>query len=409
MKDFAGLSAGGQWTSIACSRQLPPLDRALDYHHYYDDSRLRVEIVHVGRRVWRASGARDQRRGGPSDDCLSVMGADESTWSACGLVPSCLGCLVCPAPHARRVHPPAPRTDGREASPKHRKEPRVSATGQVSTGAGEEGSDAVPSHPPLAGLKVIDASSVIAGPLAAMLLGDYGADVVKIEPPEHGDPMRDHGPYAHEVPLWWKMLGRNKHSVRCDLRTADGRERFREIAAEADVVILSFRPSTLERWGLTPDQLRELNPSLVVGCISGYGDRGPLADAGGFGTMAESMSGFAHRNGFPDGPPTLPPFGLADGVAGMSLALGVCMALLGRRETGAGQVVRVSLLDPLLTILAPQNALHHALGTVAGRIGNRSAASAPRNLYVCGDGNYVAISCSTFSTAKALVDLIGRP
>lgn len=262
---------------------------------------------------------------------------------------------------------------------------------------------------PLSGLKVVDASSVIAGPLAAMFLGDYGADVVKIEPPEHGDPMRDHGPYADGVPLWWKMLGRNKHSVRCDLRSPEGRDRFRAIAAEADVVILAFRPSTLERWELTPEQLRELNPRLVVGCISGYGDRGPLADAGGFGTMAESMSGFTHRNGFPDGPPTLPPFGLADGSAGLSLAMGICVALLGRHTSGTGQVVRVSLVDPLLTILAPQNALYYALGTVAGRIGNRSAASAPRNLYACGDGRYLAISCSTFSTAKALMDLIGRP
>src|SRR5690606_18806993 len=163
-------------------------------------------------------------------------------------------------------------------------------------------------------LKVLDASTLFAGPLAATLLGDHGADVIKIEHPR-GDPARTHGAQKDGVGLWWKMLSRNKRAITLVLSTPRGRELFLDLAADADVVIENFRPGTLERWGLGPDELRARNPRLVLARVTGFGQTGPYATRPGFGTLAEAMSGFAAMTGEPDGPPTLPPFGLADGVA----------------------------------------------------------------------------------------------
>ncbi|MDF2918076.1 MAG: acyl-CoA transferase, partial [Microbacterium sp.] len=173
---------------------------------------------------------------------------------------------------------------------------------------------------PLDGLRVIDASTLFAGPMAAMHLGDMGAEVVKVEHPTRPDPARGHGPSKDGQNLWWKTLGRNKRTVAIDLHTADGREAFLRLARTADVVVENFRPGTLERWGLGYDELSAENPGLVLARVTGFGQIGPYRSRPGFGTLAEAMSGFAAATGEPDGPPTLPPFGLADGIASLATA-----------------------------------------------------------------------------------------
>lgn len=260
---------------------------------------------------------------------------------------------------------------------------------------------------PLDGLKVLDASNIIAGPFCGMVLGDFGADVIKLEHPETGDPLRHHAPIVDGAPLMWKMLARNKKSVTCDFNDDEHRAAFLRVCDGADVVILTFRPTSLAKWGIDPETLIARNPRLVVATVSGFGEKGPLADAAGFGTLAEAMSGFAYRNGFPDAPPVLPPFGLADSVAGMNLALGVLLALEDRHRVGRGQHVSVSLVEPLMAVLQPQNSQYAANGVVAGRTGSRATSNAPRGLYECADGLYVAISTSTNTTAIRLLQHVG--
>ena len=170
----------------------------------------------------------------------------------------------------------------------------------------------------LSGIRVLDVSTILAGPLACQILGDFGADVIKIEHPRHGDGMRGHGLSKDGVGLWWKMVGRNKRTIGLYLGDPAGQEIFKDLVRTADVVVENFRPGTLERWGIGWDVLREINPGLVLLRVTGFGQEGPYAARPGFGTLAESMSGFAHLTGWPDGPPTLPAFGLADSIAGIS-------------------------------------------------------------------------------------------
>jgi|SRR5579875_640334 len=260
----------------------------------------------------------------------------------------------------------------------------------------------------LAGLTVIDCSTLFAGPMAAMLLADYGAEVIKIEHPAGGDPARSHGHARDGVGLWFKTLGRGKRSVAADLRTADGAELLRRLCEGADVLIENFRPGTLERWGLGPERLRARNPGLVVARVTGFGQRGPLAHRPGFGTLAEAMSGFAHITGEADGPPTLPPFGLADGIAGIMAAFAVMVALRHRERTGEGQVIDISLIEPILLVLGAQATVFDQLGIVQRRSGNRSANNAPRNTYRTRDGRWVAVSTSATPVAERVMRLVGR-
>lgn len=260
----------------------------------------------------------------------------------------------------------------------------------------------------LGGIKVIDASNLIAGPLAGMLLGDLGADVIKLEHPLHGDAIREHGPSKDGVGLWWTALARNKRTITLYLGDPAGRDVFLRLVRSADVIIENFRPGTLDRWGLSFEALEAANPRVILARVTGFGQRGPRASLPGFGTIAESMSGFAFRNGYPDGPPTLPPFGLADTVAGMATTVAILAALQARERTGEGQEVDVAIIEPLLTVLMPQEIVFDQLGDVLGRIGNRSSANAPRNNYRAADGRWVAISASTQSTAERLLRLIGR-
>ena len=261
----------------------------------------------------------------------------------------------------------------------------------------------------LAGLRVVDAATLFAGPLAAMHLGDLGADVVKVEHPTRPDPSRGHGAAKDGVNLWWKTLGRNKRTVTADLGSPGGRQVFLDLAARSDVVIENFRPGTLERWGLGWDELSAVNPRLVLARVSGFGQVGPYRTRPGFGTLAEAMSGFAAATGEPDGPPTLPPFGLADGVASLATAFAVMVALRTREQTGHGQVVDVSIIEPILAMLGPQITRWDQLRTVQPRTGNRSTNNAPRNTYRTGDGQWVAVSTSAQSIAERVMRLVGRP
>lgn len=261
---------------------------------------------------------------------------------------------------------------------------------------------------PLDGVKVIELATIFAGPLATAFLGDFGADVVKIEHPRKPDPSRDHGPAKDGVGLWWKVLGRNKRTATLDLSRPEGAALLRRLVADADVVVENFRPGTLERWGIGPDVLHEANPGLVIARVSGFGQVGPYAKRPGFGTLAEAMSGFAVATGEPDGPPTLPPFGLADSVSALATAFAVTLALAARERTGAGQVIDLAIIEPIMAMLGPQLTWWEQLHYVQPRLGNRSNNNAPRNTYRCADGRWVAVSTSALSIAERVMTLVGR-
>ena len=261
---------------------------------------------------------------------------------------------------------------------------------------------------PLEGIRVVEAATLFAAPLAGMLLGDYGAEVVKLEHPRRPDPARGHGPSKDGAGLWFKALARNKRLVTLDLSRPGGAELFLRLAERADVVLENFRPGTLERWGLGPEELAAANPRLVLARVSGFGQTGPYAARPGFGTLAEAMSGFAALNGEPDGPPLLPPLALADGVAALATSFAVLAALRAREETGRGQVVDTSLVEPLLTLLGPQVTAYDLLGELQPRTGNRSSHNAPRNVYRTADGAWVAVSASADSVAARVLALVGR-
>lgn len=263
---------------------------------------------------------------------------------------------------------------------------------------------------PLAGVRVVEVGSMISGPTAGRLLADFGAEVIKVERPETGDHLRHFGPQVDGHSIWWKYLARNKRSVTLDLSAEGGAAVFEDLTSEADLVIENFRPGTLERWGLGPEALREVNPDLVVLRVSGFGQTGPEASRPGFGTLAEAMSGFAAVNGFPDRDPLLPPTGLADTVAGVFGALAATMALYRRDTTDTGgQTIDNSLIEPMLMLLGPQVLRYDATGEPERRTGNRSTSSAPRNVYETADGEYVALAASAQPLAMRTFDAIGRP
>lgn len=266
------------------------------------------------------------------------------------------------------------------------------------------------SQGPLCGVRVIDASTILAGPLCCQILGDYGAEVIKIEHPAKGDALRGHGPSKDGIPLWWKEVSRNKRAITLDLKVPQGAEVLKRLVRESDVLVENFRPGTLERWGLSPEQLHAVNPGLVIVRITGFGQSGPYAARPGFGTLAEAMSGFAHLTGEADGPPTLPAFGLADSIAGIAASSATVMALYHRdTRGGAGQVIDLSLLEPILTAVGPGVTVFDQLGVVGRRHGNRSTNNAPRNTYLTKDGHWVAISTSAQAIAERVMRLVGHP
>jgi crotonobetainyl-CoA:carnitine CoA-transferase CaiB-like acyl-CoA transferase len=266
-----------------------------------------------------------------------------------------------------------------------------------------------PSEGPLRDIRVIDAATLFAAPLAARILADFGAEVIKVEHPR-GDPVRTHGPAKDGHGLWWKTIGRNKLAVTLDLSQNAGQDLLRKLVARSDVLIENFRPTVMEKWNLGYDVLAAVNPKLIMLRVTGFGQFGPYATRPGFGTLAEAMSGFAHITGEPEGPPTLPPFGLADGIAGLAGAVAVMIALHNRDHwSGKGQVIDTSLIEPILHVLGAQPTVFDQLGVVQQRTGNRSANNAPRNTYKTRDGRWVAVSTSANTVAERVMRLVGHP
>jgi crotonobetainyl-CoA:carnitine CoA-transferase CaiB-like acyl-CoA transferase len=267
----------------------------------------------------------------------------------------------------------------------------------------------VTSDGPLAGIRVLDIASFMAAPMAAMWLGDFGADVVKVEHPA-GDSIRTWGSSKDGVPLFWKMVGRNKRSMTLDLHNGEGQEILRQLATKVDVIVENFRPGTLDRWNLAIPALLELNPRLVVLSISAYGHSGPNSPRPGFGTLAEAISGYAHITGDPGGPPTLPSFGLADGITGLCGAYAVLVALHERdSSSGLGQHIDLAIYEPLMVMLGHMFVEYDQLGIVAQRLGSRLPFASPRNVFQTADQQWVAISCSGQSIFERSCRAIGRP
>jgi crotonobetainyl-CoA:carnitine CoA-transferase CaiB-like acyl-CoA transferase len=262
---------------------------------------------------------------------------------------------------------------------------------------------------PLAGLRVVDAATLVAGPLVATALGEFGAEVIKVEQPGAGDPLRTWGDRKDDVGLVWKSVSRNKRCITLDLRGADGQDLFHQLLAVSDVVVMGNRPSALRRWGLDYESIHTRHPRLVMLHVSGYGRGGPSSDRPGFGTLAEAMSGFAQVTGQPDGPPTLPPFMLADGVAAQAAAWAVMMALYHRDvHGGTGQLVDVNLIEPLARLIESSTLSFDQLGISPVRAGNRLPASAPRNAYRTADDKWLAISSASANIVLRVYRSIGR-
>lgn len=260
---------------------------------------------------------------------------------------------------------------------------------------------------PLDGLIVLDLSRLVAGNMLSLQLADFGADVIKIEHPQKGDPLRDWR--VEGVSAFWKEYSRNKKSVTLNLREAEGIELLLRLVEQADVFIENFRPGTLESMGLGPQVLLARNPGIVVVRISGWGQDGPYRLRPGFGTLVEGMSGFAAKNGFQDREPVLPPLALADMIAGLYGAFAVMTALRHREHGGGGQVIDLPLLDPMFSILGPEAAIYKLTGTIAPRTGSRSSTAAPRNVYRTQDGHWISMSASMQAMVVRLYRALGVP
>jgi crotonobetainyl-CoA:carnitine CoA-transferase CaiB-like acyl-CoA transferase len=263
----------------------------------------------------------------------------------------------------------------------------------------------------LSGLRVIDAGTMIGGPFAGTLAADYGADVIKIEQPGVGDPIREWSPLKDGVSLWWKVTARNKRLVTLDLRKERGRELFLRLVESADAVIENYRPGTFERFGLSYEELSSANPRIILVRVSGYGQTGPYAHRPGYGTVAEAMTGLPSFTGFPDKPPTLSAFPLADTIAASFALAGLLSAVYERDVAGSGrgQEVDVSLYEPVFRLAESQVIGYSELGIVKRRRGNRIEEDSPRNAYETADGGYIAISASSDRTFARLAEAIGQP
>ncbi|MDF2234112.1 CoA transferase [Albimonas sp. CAU 1670] len=263
---------------------------------------------------------------------------------------------------------------------------------------------------PLAGLRVLDISTVVAAPFAATLLADYGADVVKAELPGEGDGLRTFPPFKEGKSLWWKVANRGKRFIELDLRTPEGADLFRRMLPDMDVVIENFRPGTLERWGLGPDDLLKINPSLVLLRVTGFGQTGPAANRPGFARLFEAMSGLTYMTGEPDRAPMHAGHPMGDSIGGVFGALAVTTALLSVRSDPEkrGQVVDLSLTEAMFRLLDFQTIGYDQLGKVVERTGNRNQYSAPADVYPTQDGRYISLAGSTQATFRNNLRAIGR-
>lgn len=260
---------------------------------------------------------------------------------------------------------------------------------------------------PLDGVRVLDLSRLVAGNIVTHVLADFGADVIKIENPRGGDDLRNWR--VANVETHWKVYARNKRSLALDYRAPEGREVLLRLVEHAEVLVENFVPGKLERMGLGPDILHEINPKLVIARVSGWGQTGPFAGKPGFGSLIEAMSGFATMNGYADRPPVLPPLALADMITGLYGASAILIALRNVEVAGGkGQVIDLSLFESMLSVLGPQAANYAMTGRDPQRHGSRSGTTAPRNVYRSQDGKYVALSASMQVMAERLFRVIGR-
>ena len=260
---------------------------------------------------------------------------------------------------------------------------------------------------PLCGVRVLDLSRLVAGNLLTSFLGDFGADVIKVERQGVGDDLRKW--QVEGQAIYWKIYGRNKRSMELDLKSERGLETLRKLICKSQILVENFVPGGLEKMGLAPEQMLKLNPALVIVRVSGWGQTGPFRNKPGFGTLVEAMSGFAALNGEADRPPLLPPLALADMIAGVYGAAGVLTALRVAEKDGRGQVVDLSLFESIFSVVASEVAKYQLTGELTERSGNQSSHTAPRNIYPCNDGKFVAMSGSMQSMALRIFDTIGRP
>ena len=261
---------------------------------------------------------------------------------------------------------------------------------------------------PLAGVRVLELGSLIAGPFCAKTLGDFGAEVIKVEPPGEGDPLRRWRKLRNGTSLWWHVQSRNKKSLTCDLRRPEGQEIVRRLASRAHIVVENFRPGALEKWNLGWDALSRENPKLVLVRISGYGQTGPYRERPGFGAIGEAMGGLRHVTGFPGQPPVRPNLSIGDTIASLHGVMGALLALREAEKSGKGQVVDVALYESVFNCSESLLPEYDAGGYVRERSGSTLPGIAPSNLYPCKDGTYVLIAGNADSLYRRLMSAIGR-
>ena len=262
---------------------------------------------------------------------------------------------------------------------------------------------------PLAGTRVVDISNFLAAPLASMFLADFGAEVIKVERPGVGDEVRRWGEVKNGVGLYYKAVNRGKKSITADLRTPFGVDVVKRLVKDADILVENYRPGTIEKWGLGPDVLREINPGLIVLRVTGFGQTGPNRKRPGFGTIAEAYAGYVHISGEPGGPPLLPGFGLADSTTGLMAAYLASIALHETRRSGRGQVIDLALYETLLTLLGPQVVNYDQLGIIQERAGSRLPFTAPRNIYRTRDAKFISVGGSAQSIFERICSALEIP
>jgi len=262
---------------------------------------------------------------------------------------------------------------------------------------------------PLSGVTVLELSSMYAAPTCGRMMRDFGATVIKVEDPVSGDFARQWSPFKNGLSLGFSRLNSGKRSIGIDLRSPEGRQLVLELVPHVDVVLESFRPGRMETWGLGYDTLSSLNPGLVMTRVSGFGQTGPYSARPGFGTVAETSSGYAYINGWPTTPPTSPPFGFADSIAGISAAFGTSMALFNRGRTGKGDVVDVALYEPLMFIIGDIILQWTGNGVIQERVGNGTGSASPRGIFQAEDGKWLSIAASSQTIAVRLFEAMSRP
>jgi len=262
---------------------------------------------------------------------------------------------------------------------------------------------------PLSGYRVIELGQLLAGPFAGCMLGYFGAEVIKIEPPKVGDPIRNWREVKDGTSLWWHSLARNKKSVTIDLKTAKGIELVKQLIDSADVVIENFRPGVVEKWGIGPDEFKDSNSKLVYARISGYGQTGPYSSKPGFASVCEGISGFRYVNGQPDQAPVRPNLSIGDTISGIHAALGICIALLEQKKSGSGQVVDVALYESMFNLMEAVIPEYDGAGVIREPSGSTVTGIVPTNTYRCQDGKFVVIGGNGDSIFQRLMIAAGYP